>query len=514
MIQEHSNYSKNFLTGELTVVDKTKDQNAMATGVYTVQLFDTNGNLIEEAVSENVVSKIPYAEAYKHKVFRALYEGIDYAGDNGTITSTKGSIYHRGSNRTFIYGINQGYASNICLMNSDGFGEEDAFDPWVIGDLIGWANCHLTYSGSDTKKGTLNTAESSYVTNYLPNSRVPTSYTANYVFDFPTHCANGTFDNIYLTSSTESTTSDYRLNSTVQIWEFDINSDFHGFSTGGASDAGCFSYDDNYLYMHCFGYGKSTTTTSSDHKSDKRNYYYTINRRTFEVEKKELPTAYRMIVHAMGNIWGIKENYIVDKYTLTGELSETIDLKPKLQSPLNLTTYAYLCGNQCSTGNQRYLFLIYRSNSGFRVAVFNPELEVVFDKVVQTSNSDSSTGLGVSIIEYKGKVYFFEDKEGVVYSTETWEPAKIPLNHYRKRSTSGSNNEYSTNSLKIDNYLYYADICGVRCRTIAPWGSHTKLPAPITKTKDYTMKIKYSLTVEYVGSHDINKLNRIMAECE
>ena len=114
MIQEHSNYSKNFLTGELTVVDKTKDQNAMATGVYTVQLFDTNGNLIEEAVSENVVSKIPYAEAYKHKVFRALYEGIDYAGDNGTITSTKVRIYHRGSNRTFIYGINQGYASNTC----------------------------------------------------------------------------------------------------------------------------------------------------------------------------------------------------------------------------------------------------------------------------------------------------------------------------------------------------------------------------------------------------------------
>lgn len=514
MIQEYSNYSKNFLTGELTVVDKTKDQNAMATGVYTVQLFDANGNLIEEAVSENVVTKIPYAEAYKHKVMRALYEGVDYIGDNGNVYSSSVSLSFRGSSKSFTYGVNQGYTNNICLTNSEGFGEEDAFDPWVVGDVIGWANCHVTYSGSDAYKGTLNVAESTYTANCLANTRVPSSYTANYVFDFPTHCANGTFDNIYLTSGSGTIDTGYRINSNAQIWEFDINSDFHGFSTGGASDSGCLSYDDDYIYMHCMMYGTSTSTSSSHHKSDKRQYYFKINRRTYEVEQKSLPTAYRMIIHAMGNMWGINTSYSADKYTMEGELVETVDLKSKLQSPLDLTSNTYMLYNQLSTGNQNHLFLLYRTNSGFRVAVFDSTMEVVFDTKVNAQTADTQLGLSVSLIEYKGKIYFFEDTQGILYDTETWQRANISLVHYRKRSMDNSYNNYNSNSLYIDNYLYYADIWGVRCRTIIPWGSHTKLPVPITKTKDYTMKIKYSLTVEYVGSHDINKLNRIMAECE
>ena len=65
---------------------------------------------------------------------------------------------------------------NILNYNATGTGNP--------GQLIGWAN-KSTYSGTDTQRGTPNPVET-----YANNSRV------HWVFDWPTHAANGTFQTI------------------------------------------------------------------------------------------------------------------------------------------------------------------------------------------------------------------------------------------------------------------------------------------------------------------------------
>ncbi|WP_342578433.1 hypothetical protein [Psychrobacillus sp. FSL K6-2843] len=64
---------------------------------------------------------------------------------------------------------------------------EDAQNEWAIkGKEIGYALSNVIYSGSDIKQGVYNEIESF---TGVKNVRM--------VFDFPTHCANGTFESIY-----------------------------------------------------------------------------------------------------------------------------------------------------------------------------------------------------------------------------------------------------------------------------------------------------------------------------
>ncbi|WP_017379733.1 hypothetical protein [Paenisporosarcina sp. TG-14] len=61
-------------------------------------------------------------------------------------------------------------------------------ETYVDGKLIGYAQTEVTYVGSDSLLGTINTAET-----FINNER------AKLVFDFPTSAGNGTFQSIYLT---------------------------------------------------------------------------------------------------------------------------------------------------------------------------------------------------------------------------------------------------------------------------------------------------------------------------
>lgn len=57
-------------------------------------------------------------------------------------------------------------------------------------NIVGVAECPITYSGDNTLRGTYNTAESSI--SYSLNG----TYNCHLVFDFPTHCANGSFNKL------------------------------------------------------------------------------------------------------------------------------------------------------------------------------------------------------------------------------------------------------------------------------------------------------------------------------
>lgn len=74
-----------------------------------------------------------------------------------------------------------------CLYLTNATHQEDPNNELALrGDIIGWGRTTEVYAGNDTKLGTFNTAES-FIKFGL----------ARFVFDFPTHSANGTFQSVY-----------------------------------------------------------------------------------------------------------------------------------------------------------------------------------------------------------------------------------------------------------------------------------------------------------------------------
>lgn len=67
---------------------------------------------------------------------------------------------------------------------------ENVNEQRVMGNVVGYAHRNSTYSGDDTKRGTINRAETKFE---VTDNKMK----INFVFDFPTHAANGTIESIY-----------------------------------------------------------------------------------------------------------------------------------------------------------------------------------------------------------------------------------------------------------------------------------------------------------------------------
>lgn len=154
---------ENFLTGERIELPYTK-KTAPVRGFVKLELFDDlTGKKIEEITSENFISK--YVYQYWEQLMR----------------------------RSFIYHLNtqQGGLSGFSTLLSFPFQtfvlldynkpEDPENERIAPGKVVGYAT-QSTYSGSDTKRGSINLVESFANAEQL-----------HYVFDFPTHAANGTF---------------------------------------------------------------------------------------------------------------------------------------------------------------------------------------------------------------------------------------------------------------------------------------------------------------------------------
>jgi len=162
---------KDYLTGKEYVEIKRKPDLPIK-GCASVYLYNARtGRLELEAHTPNIIYPEIYAwlRSYQWDKFctGAYNKSISYSGywemDN---------IYLSTSSRPEDERVN--------VLNFNTASTSDG-NPGV---QIGWAN-KSTYSGSDTMRGTPNTAES-----YATNNRI------HWVFDWPTHAANGTFQTI------------------------------------------------------------------------------------------------------------------------------------------------------------------------------------------------------------------------------------------------------------------------------------------------------------------------------
>lgn len=168
-LRELISYNKDYLTGEIFTEKKNKEYTGIK-GKVLIEIFDANTNAkIKEAYTENVIPDIIFKD-----IFLRYFSG-DVLGI--------GSTGH--SNTTDLF-------SNIYLTDSTK--PESANSERVSGNIIGYAHRGTTYSGNETQRGTINLAETNME---IRNGKVR----VNFVFDFPTHAANGTFESIYWSDS-------------------------------------------------------------------------------------------------------------------------------------------------------------------------------------------------------------------------------------------------------------------------------------------------------------------------
>ena len=167
---------KDFQSGQEILLTKTKPIRK-ARGIATVQLFDLVGKKVLESKTENLITDIGI-----HFLRRSIFAGM--------LSSYPGTRPPTIDN----------YFSYINLLDMV-VEEKQEYSLPEVGNVIGYANTTSTYSGGDTKRGTINVHESVFdYTDYLH---------MHYVFDWPTHAANGTFRMIGWRYDTEVFKSNY-----------------------------------------------------------------------------------------------------------------------------------------------------------------------------------------------------------------------------------------------------------------------------------------------------------------
>lgn len=137
-------------------------------GKVTVEVFDEQGSLISKQQKNNFISK-----GVRERLYPMLQQNIFFLRNNkgvDLLSEVKDTPFAR-----------------MELRDFDGI-EQPNVEEIIKGKLIGFANTNTAYAGSSSNQGTLNVVESSTDRHLI-----------RLVYDFPTNCANGTFQSIYHT---------------------------------------------------------------------------------------------------------------------------------------------------------------------------------------------------------------------------------------------------------------------------------------------------------------------------
>jgi len=162
---------KNYLTGKEYVEIKRKP-NLPIKGYANVYLYNARtGKLELEAHTPNII----YPEVYE---WLRSYQWDKFCTGAYNKTNSYGGYWEMDNIYLSTSSRPEDERVNILTFNTTSTSDGNP------GVLIGWAN-KSTYTGSDTQRGTPNTAES-----YANNSQI------HWVFDWPTHAANGTFQTL------------------------------------------------------------------------------------------------------------------------------------------------------------------------------------------------------------------------------------------------------------------------------------------------------------------------------
>jgi hypothetical protein len=190
MIRQSKATKRNFLTGEAIEIIKEKPLKGVR-GVHTIELFDAlTGKLVERVQSENFISKVMEELQRQAALFAFLTDRITYS--SGSYVQYNGPLYELSRHDIIFDSPEMVWLTSInfpmgWIVLTDYDGPEDPENEVIMrGRVVGYAYRYSPYAGSDTKRGSLNTAES-----FIESQHI------HLVFDWPTHAANGTFNSVY-----------------------------------------------------------------------------------------------------------------------------------------------------------------------------------------------------------------------------------------------------------------------------------------------------------------------------
>ena len=146
------------------IIEQVKFKPEVTTqGSAHIEIFDKEGNLVTEAVAHNAISNIFGMTAAKEYYFNRLLRTQTGSGNYCSLLNAYG----------------------IMLMNTQSLESDDRI--LRSGETVGYSYAVSPYSGASLTRGTVNLAESTCEFN---NGKIRKKF----VFDFPTHAANGTFN--------------------------------------------------------------------------------------------------------------------------------------------------------------------------------------------------------------------------------------------------------------------------------------------------------------------------------
>lgn len=168
-LKEVVSYNKDFITKKI-VKEKKLKKDSRVKGKVLLELFDkSSGEKVKEAYTENLIPDLYFYDSF----LSSFIHGVMGVGD-----TRESNNYH--------------FFNYLYLTDYDK--PENPKEQRVMGNIIGYAHRNSAYSGDDAIKGTINRAETRYE---IVNNKMR----INFVFDFPTHAANGTIESIYWAES-------------------------------------------------------------------------------------------------------------------------------------------------------------------------------------------------------------------------------------------------------------------------------------------------------------------------
>lgn len=183
--------SHDLISGEVTTLEKMKPENSLVRGLSTIELFDAaTGKKVHETNAENFVS-VAWEDVQKAMARYVFFMDRVYVNDNYLEMPFQRNFLSAQGNYSDIFGktfpqVNSLF-TNIYLTNYNG-AERPLTERSLRGNVVGWAGREVQYVGADTQKGSFNSAES---------FKDIEKKQFHFVWDFPTHASNGTFQSLY-----------------------------------------------------------------------------------------------------------------------------------------------------------------------------------------------------------------------------------------------------------------------------------------------------------------------------
>lgn len=477
--------------GEVITMEKEKPLFPVR-GITKIELFNEDGELIQEVESENFISKTVTEKllSWQKMMFMATSERTTDDSSYWQLSKEYNGPMNHFLSYGNLFGYEQNYVSNApfrrLLLTTNDNPEVPNVERVVRGSVVGWADKSDTYSGVSTKQGTVN-----------PNESYMTKGQMHFVFDFPTHVANGTFSSIYWAqdeSQNYGHVNDYNYITLSlpqgAIWSSSV------FNNNLAA------YRDGYFY---FMFGSATSSSTVIAK-----YSINIEAKTatfissVEINLSHSIAAGFDIDPSTGDIWIMSTNANLYRYNgTTGEpynfnehgfgSNNWIDVEKWAGTPSGKYSTDTHLGGCLIDGNDLYVKMYVGSKSSsspyydlrnhYHIARFDKNTMTLLD-ILDERNYGSG-----KIYKQNGRFFSGLDEFNSAWKKD----GSCALPFYSSAETNIHNGIFLNDDIGMISYLNHSDTDKFRIsrHRLGCFGARNLLPSPVEKTSSSTMKITY-----------------------